>query len=91
MRPLEGDLAPLLVALDSSLDGEADSLEATGDAAHTPTSDWVSVQAQAQVMIICTANEVWAVFKVGLQLQEVHHVVVSEARQASHWKHNVGL
>lgn len=37
LRPLDGDLAPLLFALDSSLDGERDSLDATGDAAHTPT------------------------------------------------------
>ena len=37
LRLLEGDLAPLLFALDSSLDGEGDSLDAIGDAAHTPT------------------------------------------------------
>lgn len=88
LRPLEGDLAPLLFALDSSLDGEGDSLDATGDAAHTPSSDMVYLQ--AQVISVCTANGVWAVFKVGLQLQEVHHMVISEAKQASQWKHYVG-
>lgn len=37
LRLLEGDLAPLLLARDSSLDGEGDSLDATGDAAHRHT------------------------------------------------------
>lgn len=45
LRPLEGDLAPLLFALDSSLDGEGDSLDATVDAAHTLTRK-LYVQAQ---------------------------------------------
>ena len=35
LRLLDGDLAPLLLALDSSLEAAGDSLEATGDTAHT--------------------------------------------------------
>lgn len=35
LRALEGERVPLLLALDSSLEAAGDSLEATGDTAHT--------------------------------------------------------
>ena len=40
LRPLEGDLAPLLFARDSSRDGEGDSLDAIADAAHSHKEFW---------------------------------------------------